>query len=387
LQLPGGQRRIAAVATLSTAADVDRAQYERDGYLILDSIGLEEAVVDGAVFDLAGRYGGEGREEGGVTYYWHRIQDAWRISANVRAIALAETVHRLLEGLYERRPLPFQTLNFQKGSEQAVHSDTLHFNSVPKGFMCAVWVALEDIDMENGPVVYYPGSHELPEITMADVGVRASQDDYPAYERFISDLIEERGLEPLHATIKKGQALLWSANLLHGGIPHRDPARTRHSQVTHFYFEGCRYYTPMLSDEERTQWREPTWISAEAAEAVEPYDVEAIRAAADSVLPRGVTVAIVTKGDDRLLDLPDRRCWHFPQDEDGSHAGWYPANDADAISQLERLRARGADHVLFPRPAFWWLDHYAGLRRHLEAKGGAVRHEECIAFRLGGGSG
>ena len=27
-----------------------------------------------------------------------------------------------------------------------------------------------------------------------------------------------------------------------------DPARTRWSQVTHYYFEGCSYYTPAFSD-------------------------------------------------------------------------------------------------------------------------------------------
>ncbi len=27
-----------------------------------------------------------------------------------------------------------------------------------------------------------------------------------------------------------------------------DPQSTRHSQVTHCYFEGCRYYTPLYSD-------------------------------------------------------------------------------------------------------------------------------------------
>ncbi|MCY4357265.1 MAG: hypothetical protein OXD01_07055 [Gammaproteobacteria bacterium] len=25
------------------------------------------------------------------------------------------------------------------------------------------------------------------------------------------------------------------------------PFRSRHSQVTHYYFEGCEYYTPMVS--------------------------------------------------------------------------------------------------------------------------------------------
>jgi hypothetical protein len=45
----------------------------------------------------------------------------------------------------------------------------------------------------------------------------------------------------------KGQALIWAANLLHGGSVQHDPARTRWSQVTHYYFRDCIYYTPAFS--------------------------------------------------------------------------------------------------------------------------------------------
>jgi hypothetical protein len=48
---------------------------------------------------------------------------------------------------------------------------------------------------------------------------------------------------------RKGQALIWCANLLHGGSPQTDPRLTRWSQVTHYYFEDCLYYTPAFSDE------------------------------------------------------------------------------------------------------------------------------------------
>jgi hypothetical protein len=48
---------------------------------------------------------------------------------------------------------------------------------------------------------------------------------------------------------RKGQALIWCANLLHGGSPQTDPTRTRWSQVTHYFFDDCVYYTPAFSDE------------------------------------------------------------------------------------------------------------------------------------------
>jgi hypothetical protein len=48
--------------------------------------------------------------------------------------------------------------------------------------------------------------------------------------------------------MKRGEAIIWSANLFHGGEKINDPTRTRLSQVTHYYFENCMYYTPLFSD-------------------------------------------------------------------------------------------------------------------------------------------
>ena len=201
------------------------------------------------------------RNEGGVIYYRNRIMDAWKINERVKRLALAPDVLALLEQLYGCRPLPFQTLNFVRGTEQATHSDAIHFSSLPSRYMCGVWVALEDIDMDNGPLVYYPGSHRLPEVTMQDLGLHSDKDDYPEYERHVAAVIEREGLEARYGVLGKGQAILWASNLLHGGAPQADRSRSRHSQVTHVFFEGCRYYTPMLSDSERTHWRDPTWIA------------------------------------------------------------------------------------------------------------------------------
>lgn len=47
---------------------------------------------------------------------------------------------------------------------------------------------------------------------------------------------------------------MWSANIFHGGSPLLDPARTRKSQVTHYYFPGCIYYTPLMSNPMQQRW-------------------------------------------------------------------------------------------------------------------------------------
>ena len=62
-------------------------------------------------------------------------------------------------------------------------------------------------------------------------------------------MAEAAGVQSETFLARKGQALIWAANLLHGGSPQHDPRRTRWSQVTHYYFEDCLYYTPSYSDE------------------------------------------------------------------------------------------------------------------------------------------
>src|SRR5207248_6238489 len=87
---------------------------------------------------------------------------------------------------------------------------------------------------------------------------------------------------------------------------------------------------------------------------------------------------------EELLGLDGRVAWHFPQNERGIYAGYHPASGADAVEQLEALRAKGAEFVLFPSTAFWWLDHYGELREHLGSRYRLVARQEgvCAIFDL-----
>lgn len=207
---------------------------------------------------------GVGRD--GVVYNAGRIQDGWRINPDVRAIATNPAILALLGKLYGRPAFPFQTLNFKVGTQQALHTDAVHFSSIPPRFMCGIWVALEDIVAEAGPLHYVAGSHRWPMIDNAMLGrigygaaARSAQDPYQAVW---DSMIAARAPATRTFLARKGQALIWSANLLHGGSPQTDPSLSRWSQVTHYYFDDCVYYTPSFSDEYlgRLQLREPISI-------------------------------------------------------------------------------------------------------------------------------
>jgi hypothetical protein len=69
-------------------------------------------------------------------------------------------------------------------------------------------------------------------------------------------------------------------------------------------------------------------------------------------------------------------------ERDGQYWGT-PPDDATAITELERLRRSGAGFMVFAWPAFWWLDHYAGLRDYLRSKFRCVlKNERLVVFDL-----
>lgn len=232
---------------LDAATEALVRQYATQGYVIFDPQ-LDPSVVDTVRETLQPDF---------AAARTNRLQDAWQQHRAVQQIAAAPRVMELLQLFYQREPIPFQTLNFATGSQQRTHSDSIHFNSVPERFMCGVWVALEDVHDGNGPLHYYPGSHKLPTYDLSILGLKGSASGsvedmlttyYGQYEQFISELTTRLGLEKKVLNLKKGQALIWSANLLHGGEPITQPGSTRYTQVTHYYFADCAYYRPMRTD-------------------------------------------------------------------------------------------------------------------------------------------
>lgn len=242
-----------------------KKSYEDNGYWIFD-VPISPETIDAIIRDVGPLYTDGEQDRSGRFGIPHRngkrIQDAWKVSPSVKELALHPDVLELLRELYGREPRPFQTLNFCVGTEQSAHQDSAHFSSIPSGFMCGVWIALEDIDLRNGPLAYYPGTHKWPDVTREDFPSAGDMETtYLNYEKHIAGLINRMGVVPQYGVVRKGQAILWAANLLHGGAPQIGKSRSRHSVVVHYFFEGCKYCTPLLSVGNKIHWRNPDWIT------------------------------------------------------------------------------------------------------------------------------
>lgn len=65
----------------------------------------------------------------------------------------------------------------------------------------------------------------------------------------------------------------------------------------------------------------------------------------------------------------------------------HPADDGQAISEIERMRQSGCTHIVFAWPAMWWLDCYEAFNQYLRSNYPCILDNEfMVAFDLRRGS-
>ncbi|WP_228452236.1 phytanoyl-CoA dioxygenase family protein [Chryseobacterium sp. c4a] len=216
--------------------------YDDNGYMILRNfispetaeninIEIEKLMKDGT---LQFRYGG-------------KLMFAIHHSEIIRNIGSDKELLEFLSVLLDGKAKLFQSINFINGSQQKTHSDSIHMTTFPLGGLLGVWIALEDVDETNGALHYIPGSHKLPYFLNSDydnegTALKIGKKSYKAYEEFLENKVKELGLKKEIFRAKKGDMLIWHANILHGGEPHTDKNKTRKSLVYHFFDENSVCY-------------------------------------------------------------------------------------------------------------------------------------------------
>jgi phytanoyl-CoA hydroxylase len=165
-------------------------------------------------------------------------------SQPIRELIFADKLLAFLHLIFERRALASQTLGFWRGSAQEGHQDSAYVNySLPMQF-AASWIALEDVQAGAGELFYHRGSHRMPDFLYAKhfkgaeeakrvrPGVNLDK-DYPRHIELIRRQAEGLGLETERFMARRGDVLVWSADLAHGGGAISGQ-QTRKSVVTHY---------------------------------------------------------------------------------------------------------------------------------------------------------
>lgn len=184
-----------------------------------------------------------------------RIVETWKYIKEVREIAHDKKINYILKKLKKnKKPIPFSTINFIKGTEQPMHSDYIHFATKPDFFLTGVWIALENIDPSAGPLAVVERSHKFPILNNEKLHLNIPKNEselkknYSKYENYLKKIIKKKKCKPKELIIKKGEIVIWDANLLHGALKIKNKKLTRKSLVYHYHFSDCKkYYNPLYS--------------------------------------------------------------------------------------------------------------------------------------------
>jgi len=253
-----GARRIEERRARGTLGREDAARlafWQENGFWIEKSAFAPEEI-DALAAELAGLWQGTPLVELGGTVRrlepslraeHCKLVDVYALSERALAAALAAPLRRFLGLVFDQEPRLFQSLSFERGSEQPVHQDTAYVVVSPPLAFAAAWIALEDVRPGSGELVYLPRSHRL-EDHRFEGGSKSwnrERDGEAGQERFHAALLAraaQRGLAPATFLPAKGDVLFWSADLAHGGTPIRDARLTRRSLVCHYCPASARPY-------------------------------------------------------------------------------------------------------------------------------------------------
>lgn len=182
-----------------------------------------------------------------------RIVESYKYSKNCRKLCFHQKIIDLINFIYGEKPLPFSTINFLKSTQQPLHSDYIHFGTVPKLKLVGAWVALEDINVDSGPLQVVPKSHKLEIYNLISKGkfpttLNEVKKNYLKYENWVTKKIKEMRLKSITPIMKKGDCILWDANMLHGSPSCKNSNLSRKSQAIHYSFASAKkHYNPNFS--------------------------------------------------------------------------------------------------------------------------------------------
>lgn len=245
------------------------SRWMRDGYISMENA-IPTSLIDAAAHDLDRAYAGEFGEllfechsiANDRNIRWHpdvqrfpaKALDLHHFSRAMRDIMFAPAVTEFLGLIFGSASLASQSLAFLRGSGQQGHQDSAYVPfTLPRNF-AASWIALEDVTIGAGELFYYIGSHRFPDflyggkykcIAEAErLGYPVEHDELSSHVTGLRRRAKEQGIEKSVFAAKKGDVLIWHADLVHGGNPVSEHV-TRKSFVTHY----CpRQLSPLFSE-------------------------------------------------------------------------------------------------------------------------------------------
>lgn len=122
-----------------------------------------------------------------------------------------------------------QSMLFDANTETWPHQDWWYLDSVPRGNLLAVWLAMEDIHEAAGRFYVLPKSQDV--ILHESSGEPLRHSDWVAR---VGKYVDEHRASVTAPALKKGDALFWNSRTIHGSLPTQDARYSRKSLTAHF---------------------------------------------------------------------------------------------------------------------------------------------------------
>ncbi len=153
-----------------------------------------------------------------------QLHDLHLGSAVVNRAILSRQLVAILSSLLDGHPIIIRSLALTSASQQPSVPDKLLVSSL----------CLEDVRPGAGPLFFYPGSHTIPPFKFSSSDPRTVEAEMNACRAYLENEVATRSLWKTAFMGVAGDTLLLHPQLLHGGLPVRNPALTCKSMLTQY---------------------------------------------------------------------------------------------------------------------------------------------------------
>jgi phytanoyl-CoA hydroxylase len=168
-----------------------------------------------------------------------KINDFHNSSVAGKKLMTHPSITAFLEAIFNQQVVVMQSLIFMYGSQQPSHQDFPWVTAKIPSHLAAAWIALEDIQIDSGPLYYYIGSHKMPKFNFG-TGILHRPDSTKSpleFAEYLDQTSEKMNYPKETLLIKRGDVLIWHSALAHGGSMITNPEQTRKSFVCHYSTE------------------------------------------------------------------------------------------------------------------------------------------------------
>lgn len=236
-------------------------KYQENGFLVIENFLAEDeletwrnAVTEAVekrhgnkLPDRASVYGeGDDEEKEYYDQVFDQLINLWKDNDKIKELILDERIGKMaaqLAGANGIRPWHDQALIKRPwANPTSLHLDTPYWSFSDKRAL-SIWVALDDVTLENGCLFFLPGTHKKTDLHLAGIGKNMG-DIFNQYPNL-------KGIKPYAAVMKAGSCSFHNGLTIHGAHANMSPGYRR-AMTCAFMPDGVTFngIQNILSDEQ-----------------------------------------------------------------------------------------------------------------------------------------